>query len=526
MSLNTKSLIGSDRLPDGDDVFYAIDPRLDEDIEPAFAEATKDQVDRACSLAAQAYDSYARTTPADRATFLHSIAGNLEDSAEEIIARTQQETGLDANRLSSEMSVTTKQLRMFADLVTRGEWRRITLSTAGPGPDTRAQKIPVGPVAVFGASNFPLLYSVAGGDTASALAAGAPVVFKAHPSHPGSSALVGEAILAAARSHGLQEGVFALLLGAGTELGKRLVAHPAIKSVAFTGSETGGVALMQLGANRADPIPVFAEMTSVNPNLVYPHALRHRASELAAMFAGHVAAGAGQMCLTPGLIIASEGEGLDQLRTTLIESFTAVPAQTMINRRTHDTYVARIDEVAAGPDVQTAAAGSASTGLSASARLFETTGDTILTNPKIATEIFGPAAVFVRCTSVAQMAQVLESLRGQLTGTLHLDDEDIPLVRPIIPILERHVGRIIINGFSNELEVNDSSVHSGPFPATSDPRFTSVGTLAVERFLRPVSYQNFPDGLLPEPLRDRNTFLTPRLVNGTLELPDTVERTT
>jgi NADP-dependent aldehyde dehydrogenase len=366
-------------------------------------------------------------------------------------------------------------------------------------------KVAIGPVAVFGASNFPLLYSVAGGDTASALASGSPVVVKAHSSHLGTSELVGRAIRKAVAEAGFPEGVFSLVLGAGNEVGEALVDHPEIKAVAFTGSEAGGMALVRRGQQRPEPIPVFAEMASVNPHFLLPHAQAARASAFATRFVEQMTAGAGQMCLKPGLILAIDGEGFDVLRATLRDALAAGLAQTMLSPNIHGAYERGVKRRSVTKGVTELAHGGAAKGqLDGSAYLFEVDAANAIADMTVAEEVFGPAAVLIRCASADDMLAIAKRLKGQLSVVLHLDEADSELAQKLMPTIERRTGRIVANSFSNVVEISDAHIHGGPFPATSDPRFTSVGSTAIDRFLRPIAYQNLPSELLPPSLRDDN----------------------
>jgi NADP-dependent aldehyde dehydrogenase len=413
------------------------------------------------------------------------------------------------------------QLNLFATVVHKGLWRDATIDTSDsqrkplPRPDLRMQKIPLGPVGVFGSSNFPLLYSVAGGDTASALAAGCPVVVKAHGSHLGTSELVGRAIQKAVADAGLHEGVFSLLIGDGNAIGEALVDHPAIKAVGFTGSEGGGMALVRRGQQRPEPIPVFAEMTSVNPNFILPGALAIRAESFARTFVDQLTVGVGQMCLKPGLILAIEGEGFDVLRIALRDALSSKPAATMLSPNIHGGYKRGVQRQQQGVGVALLGTGESSAkGLDGEACIFETEAHALLESMALANEVFGPSALLVRCRSVEEMLTVATHLHGQLTMTLQMEPADLPLAQRLMPILERKTNRILANGFSNIAEISYATIHGGPYPATSDSRFTSVGTSAIDRFLRPICYQNLPQELLPLALRDGNPLSLWRLSDG------------
>jgi alpha-ketoglutaric semialdehyde dehydrogenase len=511
MAITGNMLIGRADVRGTDAELHALDPAANRLIEPPFGGGGAAEVERACQLAAEAFDEYSHTGPEERACFIEGIAGNLETQAGAIVARCMLETGLAHERLAAELSWTVGQLRMFAAVVRRGFWRDATIDPADPDrqptprPDLRMQKVALGPVAVFGASNFPLLYSVAGGDTASALAAGCPVIVKAHGAHLGTSELVGRAIRKAVADAGFPEGVFSLVIGAGNEVGEALVDHKAIKAVAFTGSETGGMALVRRGQRRPEPIPVFAEMTSVNPHFLLPHAQVTRAAAFAKRFVEQMTAGAGQMCLKPGMILAIDGEGFDVLRDSLRTALSAVAAQTMLTPNIHHAYERGVEDQRSLPGVSELAHGAgAQKTFEGQAHIFEIDAAAVIDHMALTEEVFGPAAILIRCASVAQMQTIALNLGGQLSIVLHADANDVDVARMLLPAFERKTGRIVANGFSNIVEISDAQIHGGPFPATSDPRFTSVGSTAINRFLRPVSYQNFPAELLPPALRDDN----------------------
>lgn len=523
MPVQGTMLIGHSALHGSATSLSAFDPALGQPIAPAFGGATADDVDRACRLADAAYDSYSRTDPELRARFLETIAANLLELGDELVERTMAETGLPRTRIQGEQARTAGQVRHFASVVRSGLWRRATIISADqkkavPSPDMRLHKIALGPVAVFGSSNFPLLYSVAGGDTASALAAGCPVIVKAHFSHPGTSELVGRAIQKAVADLGLHEGVFSLIVGAGNAAAEALVDHPAIKAVGFTGSQAGGMALVRRGQQRPEPIPVFTEMTSVNPNFVLPHVVAARGEAFAVRFAEQVTAGVGQMCLKPGLLIAIEGNGFEAMRSALRDAVSGKSAATMLSPGIHDAYGRRIDRQRAATQV-IASGELPSKKNDGQALLFEINADSLLADITLAEEMFGPAALLVRCSQFSDMVRIAERLPGQLTMTLQMDAEDTALAKALMPVLERKAGRIIANGFSNAaVEFTSATNHGGPFPATSDSRFTSVGSSAIDRFLRPVSYQNVPAVLLPPALRDENPYGLTRLRDDRFEM--------
>lgn len=508
-------LIGAQRRTSANS-FTGIEAATGKALDGEFSITPVAEIDEACALAAAAFDTFRETTPDARATFLETIAAALESRAEAIVARAMLESGLPQGRLNGELGRTTGQLRMFAKILREGDWAGAIIEPALPErqplprPDLRARQIAVGPVAVFGASNFPLAFSVAGGDTASALAAGCPVVVKAHPAHPGTSLLAGEAIAEAVAACGLPEGVFSLVQGTGLETGTTLVANPHIQAVGFTGSRGGGLALMSVAASRAQPIPVYAEMSSINPVLLFPAALAARAEELGKAYVGSLSLFAGQFCTNPGVVVALDGPDLDRFLGAASEALNAVPAQVMLTGGIAAAYAKGIDALTQADGVSVLAAGADGSAQCGAARLLAVDAAALLANPALTHEVFGPSSLVIRCQDAGQIVAVLESLEGQLTATLHMDEADYALAAPLLPILERKVGRILANGWPTGVEVSRSMVHGGPFPATSDPRTTSVGGMAIHRFLRPVCYQALPDALLPAALKAANPLGLPR----------------
>ncbi len=486
------------------DRFYAINPATAEKIEPGFSVSSENDVAQACALAGSVFDTYRATSSDQRAHFLEAIADNIVALGDVAIARAQCETALPAPRLTGEITRTANQLRLFASELRDGRWQGLRIDPAQPDrkplprPELRLRKIPLGPVAVFGASNFPFAFSVAGGDTAAALAAGCPVVVKAHPAHPGTSELVATAIIAAIKACALPEGVFSMVAGPGNALGAALVANPHIKAVGFTGSRQGGLALMEIAARRAEPIPVYAEMSSINPVILLPHALEQRAEVLAAAFLNSLTMGVGQFCTNPGLLIALESPALERFIRASAEGLPKTTAAPMLTPGIFANYTSGVARLQSDPHTKAVGAGAKSEDPNCGqAFLFSVTAADFLASPRLAQEVFGPSSVLVRCTSRQQLHAVLEALEGQLTATLQLDEADHALARDLLPVLERKAGRILANGWPTGVEVAHAMVHGGPFPATSDGRSTSVGTLAIDRYLRPVCYQDLPPGLLP-----------------------------
>jgi NADP-dependent aldehyde dehydrogenase len=523
MQITGEMLIGASAVRGTKGTLRAFDPARNAEIEPTFGAGSVTDVDRACDLAAQAFDSYRSAPLETRARFLEAIAENILALGDTLIERAQAESALPRARLEGERGRTVGQLKLFASLVREGRWLTATLDSAMPDrkplprSDLRMQKIPVGPVAVFGASNFPLAFSVAGGDTASAFAAGCPVVVKAHPAHLGTSELVGRAIQKAVADCGLHEGTFSLVIGAGNEIGEALVAHPAIKSVGFTGSRRGGLALADIASKRREPIPVFAEMSSINPVFVMPGALAARADSIATGFVESVTLGVGQFCTNPGLVIVLNGPHTQGFIDAAAQALAKKGAQTMLTAGIAAAYREGVAQRAETSGVKSVAQGTTSdASCSALPALFTTTAAQFLATRALEDEIFGPTSLIVTCADVSEMTKVAEQIEGQLTATLMIEPADYELVRGLLPTLERKVGRILANGYPTGVEVCYAMVHGGPFPATSDPRATSVGATAIDRFLRPVCYQDLPAELLPEAVQDGNPLKLWRLRDGQL----------
>jgi 2,5-dioxopentanoate dehydrogenase len=452
---------------------------------------------------------------------LERIGAQIAELGDDLIKMAMRETALARPRLESERARTIGQLQLFAGVVRRGAWMGLRVDPSLPDrmpmprPDLRLRMIPLGPAAVFGASNFPLAFSTAGGDTASALAAGCPVVVKGHPAHPGTDALVAGAIRAAVADCHLPSGVFSHLMGPGNDLGAELVRDPRITAVAFTGSRRAGLAIVRLAQQREVPIPVYAEMSSVNPVLLMPEALKARAEALGTAFVASLTMGAGQFCTNPGLVLAIEGEGLAAFIAAATKAVINHDAATMLTRGIYQAYEQRISALAQHSAVETLAQGRTGSGFAQGrSTLFCCSAADFIADPTLGQEVFGAASLLVRARDQRELRAVLKSLEGQLTITLHLDAGDEAYAAELLPHLERQAGRIIVNGWPTGVEVSHAMVHGGPYPATSDSRTTSVGSLAINRFLRPVAYQNMPPTVLPLPLRDDALNRLPRLVDG------------
>jgi NADP-dependent aldehyde dehydrogenase len=520
--LTGANLVGAMDVPGTTGSFHATDPATGAGLGPVYREADDATVARAAELAAAAFESYRHTGFGARAAFLDSIAREIEALGDVLVDRVIAETGLPEARVRSEIGRTTGQLRLFAEVVREGSWtgarwdRPDPQRSPLPKPDLRQRRIPLGPVAVFAASNFPLAFSVAGGDTASALAAGAPVVVKAHPAHPGTSELVGRAVRAAVRAHDLPEGTFSLIHG-GVDTGSALVRDPRIRAVAFTGSRRAGLALVAAAAARPVPIPVFAEMSSVNPVFVLPGALAERGAQLGAEFVASLTTGVGQLCTSPGLVFLADGPGADDFVDAASAAVTAVSGAPMLNAGIASAFATGVRRLADAEAVRTVATGTdpgaVCTGVP---QLFVTTGERFLADRELQEEVFGPASIVVRMTGEEQFAALVDELEGQLTATVHAAPSDRGLAAALLGKLELIAGRVLFDGWPTGVEVGHAVVHGGPFPATSAPATTSVGSRAIERFLRPVAYQNVPDDLLAAEIRADNPLGIWRRVDGAI----------
>jgi len=500
---------------------HAFDPTAGQTLEPAYHHGDSSNVDAACAAADAAFHDYRTTTSEQRALFLEAIASNIEAVKDTIIARAAAESGLPTARITGEVGRTTGQLRLFASVLRDGSWNGARIDPALPDrsplprPDIRQRAIPVGPVAVFSASNFPLAFSVAGGDTASALAAGCPVVVKAHDAHPGTSELVGRAITDAVAASGLPAGTFSLLFGSGAELGIALVTDPRIKAVGFTGSRSGGTALVAAAAARPVPIPVYAEMSSINPVFLLDGALTTRGPDLGKAFVGSLTMGSGQFCTNPGLVIAVDGPGLDTFIAAARDTVAQAAATPMLTPNIANSYANGVTALSREADlVARGEAGDSET--TCRAALFATDATSFVGSEGLQAEVFGSSSLIVRCKDAAEMRSVAENIEGQLTITVHADESDYDDARRMLPILELKAGRILFDGWPTGVEVGHAMVHGGPFPATSDSRSTSVGSRAIERFLRPVAYQDVPKSLLPSAIADDNPEHLWRRIDGRL----------
>jgi len=482
--------------------FFGIEAATGAPLPIAFGAGTKADLERACALAWQAFQPYRALPLEQRAAFLDAIGEAILALGDDLIVRAMAESGLPRPRLEGERGRTVNQLKMFAKHIREGKFLDIVVEAAEPDraplpkPALRRRNVPVGPVAVFGASNFPLAFSVAGGDTASALAAGCPVIVKAHSAHPGTSELVGRAVQKAAIETGMPDGVFSMLFGAGSVIGQGLVEDARIAAVGFTGSRAGGTALMKTAQARPRPIPVYAEMSSINPVILLPGALNERGAEIGKAFVASLTLGAGQFCTNPGLILAVESDGLEAFMASAAETLAGAPAQTMLTKGICEAYARGVKQLESLPAITPVSRGQSGSVTQGQAALFETKAADFLKTPAMHEEVFGAAALIVRCKDVAELEAVITHLEGQLTAALHVAASDAATAKALIPQLELLAGRVVLNGFGTSVEVCPAMVHGGPYPSTSDGRTTSVGTLAIQRFLRPVCYQSVPEELL------------------------------
>jgi NADP-dependent aldehyde dehydrogenase len=531
MNLHGQCFIGGHLSTGSGERFRAISPLDSIAMEPQFYRAGAKEADAALELAEAAFAIFRQTSGSQRAALLERIADEISALGDQLISRAHQETGLPETRLTGERARTVGQLRLFAEVAREGSWvdARIDSAVADrqplPKPDLRRMLIPIGPVVVFGSSNFPLAFSVAGGDTASALATGNPVVVKAHSAHPGTSELVATALQRAVAACHLPAGIFSMLYGVGKDLGLALVRHPWTRAVGFTGSSKAGRALFDAAAARPDPIPVFAEMSSLNPVFILPGALCERASQIAEGLRASVTLGVGQFCTKPGLVFAARSAGLDQFQEVLARSLQAVMPATMLHAGICQSYHQGLAQVSAAAGAELLARSKEpadSRQTHGEAVVMRTDLPAFLKHPELAGEVFGPFALIISVPAAEELQAAARSLEGQLTATVHGTPEDLAQAEPLLRLLERKAGRLIVNGFPTGVEVCPSMHHGGPYPSTTDVRFTSVGTAALYRFVRPICYQDFPPSLLPDALKDNNPLGIWRLVDGKRVLLDPV----
>jgi alpha-ketoglutaric semialdehyde dehydrogenase len=523
MKLEGLSFIGNRRAAATGKPIAPINPATGAALEPNYFWSTAADVDAVAQLAGKAFEEYSRWPAARRAALLRRIAELMEANAAAIVERGTLETALPAGRLQGELARTCFQLRLYGDAFVSGLCVGARIDHADPNrkplpkPDVRSIMRPLGPVVVFSATNFPLAYSVAGGDVASALAAGCPVIIKPNQGHLGLSEIVAQLVLQAAREAGAPEGIFSMIYGAGREVGIALVKHPLVKAVGFTGSVAGGRALMDAAAARPEPIPVYAEMGSINPVFVLRGALDQKAEEIATGLQASVTLGVGQFCTNPGLVFVETCDGAKAFSQKLQTLIAATPVGTMLTQDLCSSYRAGVEKFSQAAGVRSAANVATGAGKAeAGAAMFVTGAETFLANHDLMAEVFGPATLVVECSSRAQMIEAAKRLEGQLTATIHALPEELAANADLVAVLETKAGRLVVNGFPTGVEVCHAMTHGGPYPSCSDGRSTSVGTRAAERFLRPVSYQNFPDASLPDELKEGNPLNIQRLVDGKL----------
>jgi NADP-dependent aldehyde dehydrogenase len=529
MQLEGSHFIGNTRSAEGNDTFRGMNPSSGvapfprAELEPVYHEATPGEIDRAVRLAAAAFEDYRGRPAGQKAALLDRIAVEIEALGDALVERANQETALGVPRLTGERARTCNQLRMFARMLEEGSWVQARIDRAMPDrkplprPDLRRMLIPVGPVVSFAASNFPLAISVAGNDTASGLAAGCPVIVKAHPAHPGTSEMVAAVVTRAVRETGMPDGVFSLLHGRGHAVGLALVRHPLVKAVGFTGSLRAGRALFDAANARPEPIPVFAEMGSINPVFVLPGAMAQRGKQIAEGLKNSVTLGVGQFCTNPGLVLAMKGDAAQRFVEQFVDAMTDVPPGTMLYegiRLGFEAGTERLQKTSGVEVLRPAGVSSKAPASPVGPMVFAADASTFISEPVLHEEVFGPSTLVVTGGSMEELEQVARSLEGQLTATIHGTPEDLEAHRELIAILEQKVGRLVFNGFPTGIEPCNAVHHGGPYPATTDARTTSIGTPAVERFVRPVCYQDFPQAALPPELRDENLRNIWRMVDG------------
>ncbi|MGB5274278.1 MAG: aldehyde dehydrogenase (NADP(+)) [Flavobacteriaceae bacterium] len=516
-----KNYIGSEAKASGDITYRTFNPLLNIANETEFIEATAEEVHEAVTLATAAFDRFADLTGKQRAGFLNAIADEILALDDRLIQMYCAETGLPEGRAKGERGRTVGQLRSFAELVDEGSWVEATIDSGipdrvpAPKPDLRKMMVPLGPVVVFGSSNFPFAYSTAGGDTAAALAAGCPVIVKSHPMHAGTSEMVASAIIKAAKRTEMPNGVFSNLNSSGIAVGVQLVKHPQVKAVGFTGSIKGGRALFDLAAQRPEPIPVFAEMGSINPVVALPSALLQHGDDWARQYASSITLGAGQFCTNPGLILGVKSTSLDSFIKSLGAEMEKLEPSCMLHPNIHENYEKGKSELARQGGVTVAANYEATVPANfAKQKVLTVNGSNFLKNPTLHQEVFGPFSIVVRCSDVSELISIIQHLEGQLTGTILGSADEVKSNSALVTALRGRVGRIIFNGVPTGVEVCPAMQHGGPYPASTDSRFTAVGIHSIKRWVRPVSYQNWPDALLPDALKNGNPLQILRLVNN------------
>lgn len=521
--LTGKNFIGFKLSSEGNKTFTTFNPKENIENEQVFYEASSDEINQAAELAHQAFQIYRSIESSKKSNFLRAIADEILTLGDDLIHLVMQEAGLSYERVVSERVRTLWQLQMFADLLDEGSWVEATIDTEKldrkptPKPDLRKMLIPIGPVVVFGASNFPLAYSTAGGDTVAALAAGCPVIVKSHPMHAGVSELVASAIVKAAKKTGMPNGVFSHLNSSGIDVGVQLVKHPLVKAVGFTGSINGGRALFDIANQRPEPIPVFAEMGSVNPVILLPDALQKRSKEIAKTYAQSITQGSGQFCTNPGLILGIKSKELNKFTHYLADEILIIEPSCMLHPDIVKNFETNKEKMKLQENISTIASYENGVHNNYSRPLILTVdGTTFLKNPPLHQEVFGPFSLLVQCESITELKTIISHLEGQLTGTIIAEEDELSKLSNIVEALQNRVGRIIYNGVPTGVEVCPSMQHGGPYPASTDSRFTAVGIHSIKRWVRPFTYQNWPNELLPKELQNKNSLHIFRLINNQL----------
>jgi len=516
-----KNHIGNKRSAQGNITYRTFNPQLNIENEYVFTEASSEEIDEAVTLATEAFKIFQNVSGTKKAAFLNAIADEILELDNALIETYCSETGLPVGRAKGERGRTINQLRSFADLVQEGSWVEATIDTAQHDrqpmskPDIRKMLVPLGPVLVFGASNFPLAYSTAGGDTAAALASGCPVIVKSHPMHAGTGELISQAIINAAKKTGMPNGVFSNLNSSGIEVGVQLVKHPGIKAVGFTGSIRGGRALYDLASQREEPIPVFAEMGSVNPVIILPEVLNNRTKSLAKTYAGSITLGTGQFCTNPGLLLGIKGESLSKFIQNLSDEIVKIEPSCMLHPNIVGSYENNKEKALSQSKITVTADYTEDVKNNYARQAITTVeGETFLENKTLHQEVFGPYSIVVQCEDSIQLATIVSKLEGQLTGTIIAHNNEAENYSEVISALQNRVGRIIYNGVPTGVEVCASMVHGGPYPSSTDSRFTAVGIHSIKRWVRPFSYQDWPNNLLPDELKNENPLEISRSIDN------------
>ena len=517
-----KNYIGNQLSASGNKTYTTFNPQTNTENTNVFTEATQQEIDDAVQLASNAFKTYQTISGVKKAAFLRTIAEEIENLDEALVDVYMSESGLPQGRAMGERGRTVGQLRAFATHIEEGSWVNATIDTAQPERqpmpkvDLRKMNVPLGPIVVFGASNFPLAFSTAGGDSAAALASGCPVIVKSHPMHAGTGELVASAVIKAAEKTGMPNGVFSNLNSSGIEVGQALVSHPQVKGVGFTGSIRGGRALLDLAAKREEPIPVFAEMGSINPVVILPEALNSKATDWAKTYAGSITLGSGQFCTNPGLLLAIKSDGLNEFTQTLAEEIVEVEPSCMLHPNIVGAYNSNKSKVISQDGIEVLADFSGDSKSNYGRQIVsKVDGATFLANPTLHQEVFGPFSLVVECENANQLEEIIAQLEGQLTGTIIGTENELSANYGIVSALQNRVGRIIFNGVPTGVEVCPSMQHGGPYPASTDSRFTAVGVDSIQRWVRPFSFQAWPNNLLPDELKNENPLEILRTINGT-----------